>query len=183
MKIYFDIDENNRVIGYGSTPITTNCVEMDIVEDHDVFSNPYAYTIDIEKNLIYDNQAVLEECIRQKDFELNTACNKAIMGKFPVVIDEITYYFSNDIEAQMNFDKMLRAFEKGKVEQLPWTVYRENGEVERIILDPIIFEVIYEAHLMHIQGNISRYRDVLMPMVKNSTTVEGVDEIHWDMEI
>jgi hypothetical protein len=35
------------------------------------------------------------------------------------------------------------------------------------------------AHLNHIQGNISRFRDELMPLVENATTVEEVENINW----
>lgn len=43
MKIYFDLDENNHLNGYGSTPSSDNDIELEVDENHDVLLNPYVY--------------------------------------------------------------------------------------------------------------------------------------------
>lgn len=122
----------------------------------------------------------LDEAKQIKITELNAKCDEAIIGKFPFVINGNTYFFSNSLEAQSNFDKAERAFEKGWITEVKWTAYDANGNVYRLTLTKDVFDQLYQQHLQHIQNNISKFRDVLMPQVENATTVEGVNSITWD---
>lgn len=116
---------------------------------------------------------------RAKLTELNKICNQTIMGKFSHDIDGVTYYFSNDTEAQANFEKCDRAFEKNRITEIAWTAYDTNENIVRILFDYAKFEFVYLSHLGHIQNNITKLRDFLMPMIYSSTTVEEVNSITW----
>lgn len=115
----------------------------------------------------------------KKILELNSACNSTILGRFTQEVNGQVYAFSNDAEAQANFEKADRAFEKGRLTEIIWTAYDTDGNVARIILTSENFESVYMAHLIHIQSNISKYRDVLMPQVEQATTVNEVNSIVW----
>jgi hypothetical protein len=121
----------------------------------------------------------LDRAKEDKIKELNGLCTNTIYGRFTANIDGVNYLFSNDSEAQANFDKCDRAFEKGYMTEIQWTAYNEAGEVVRVTINPTNFPAFYMAHLNHIQGNISRFRDELMPLVENATTVEEVENINW----
>jgi YHS domain-containing protein len=110
--------------------------------------------------------------------ELNSACNNAIYGRFASTFNGKTYYFSCDSEAQSNFEKVDRAFEKGRITQINWTAYDESDNVVRLTYDTTSFETLYVDHLNHIQSNISKLRDTLMPQVENASEDE-LKQINW----
>lgn len=124
-------------------------------------------------------EELVSDAKNNKLAELNQKCEGSILGKFTVEINDAAYQFSNDMEAQMNFEKVDRAFEKGKMEEIPWTVYDQNERVLRIILNADSFSKVYLAHLNHIQDNISKFRDILQPQVENATTIEEIQSINW----
>jgi hypothetical protein len=121
----------------------------------------------------------LESTKKEKIQELNKMCNMTILGRFTSVVNGAPYQFSNDMEAQANFEKCDRAFDNGRIQEIAWTVYNSEGQVERVLLDPVTFEGVYLDHLAHIQNNISKFRDFLMPQVEEATTVEEVKQIKW----
>lgn len=121
----------------------------------------------------------LSDARKLKEAELNAMCNKTINGRFPFEIDGTTYRFSNDSEAQDNFDKCARAFDKSLMTEIAWTAYDSNNQVVRIPINATLFEDMYVAHLNHIQGNISKFRDFLMPLVQAATTIEEIEAVTW----
>jgi hypothetical protein len=126
----------------------------------------------------YDGLA-LEEARKQKMKELSFYCEKTILGYFQSTVGTTAYWFSNDNNAQKNFDKGEAAFSKNYVTTMDWTAYDSNWNVVRLSLDATTFEVVYKDHLNHIQSNISKFRDTLMPKVKIATTKDEVNEINW----
>jgi hypothetical protein len=124
-------------------------------------------------------EVILEHEKTLKIKELNTACNLTILGRFSLIRDGATYFFSNDMEAQANFEKCDRAFEKGRITAIPWTCYDGEGSVVRLDFDAESFEPLYIAHLTHIQNNIAKFRDELMPQVLAATSIEEVRTIQW----
>lgn len=111
---------------------------------------------------------------------LNQQCNETITGKFAYTYDDgVSYYFSCDMEAQSNFEKVDRAFDKGRMTEITWTAYDSLGNAVRLSFNQTNFENLYLAHLNHIQENISKFRDDLMPQVMNATTVEELQSIQW----
>lgn len=186
-KIYVDIHpETGLIRGYGSTPMGINSVEVNLerFEDYSKFYECFtSYGLDEEGDLLYIPSAEIGYAKTGKLAEFSATCTKLIMGRFKVTLDAVDYWFSNDMEAQLTFDKMDRAFEKGRVTELLWTVYLADGTVTRILVNADSFELIYTAHLTHIQNNISRFRDLLMPMVMEAETLEEVAALHWDMNL
>lgn len=122
----------------------------------------------------------LDDTRSKKLQELKEACNITILGRFSHVFGEDTYYFSNDMEAQANFEKCDRAFEKGRLTEIPWTAYDSEENVVRLIFDSASFEPLYISHLTHIQSNIVKFRDILMPRVVAAQTVPELVAINWD---
>lgn len=121
----------------------------------------------------------LEESKRLKSEELSRKCNETILGRFSSTIDSVEYQFSNDLEAQANFEKCDKAFDRGMIIEIPWTAYDMDGNTVRVLLNREKFSIVYYNHLEHIQNNISKFRDFLMPMVENATNVEEVEAIKW----
>jgi hypothetical protein len=122
----------------------------------------------------------LEESRKSKTRELSDKCNQAILGRFSAPFNGLTYQFSNDMEAQINFEKISNAFSKGLTTQEPWTAYDDGGKVVRLLLNEESFNIVYTEHLSHIRDNISKFRDSLMPLVDAATTVEEVNQVEWD---
>lgn len=136
------------------------------------FVNPkWDYSIGDWVESVSDDD-ILIKAREMKMSELDKACQQSILGYFKATVDGVEYSFSCDFEAQTNFEKVDRAFEKGRMTQINWTAYDANGNVVRVTLDPTSFEPVYLAHLYHIQSNISRLRDVLQPQVEIASEEE-----------
>lgn len=182
MKAYFYVDENGFII---DTPvykedgdeIELNCFKG-WSQDQPFFNPKWDFSLGkwVENEPTAD---LLQMAKEEKELELNRNCSQEILSMFTAEVDGVTYYFSNDREAQSNFDKADRAFDKGRIAEIPWTAYDAVGEVVRLILNPANFEPVYMAHLGHIQYNISYFRDNLMAKVHAATNIEEVKAVVW----
>lgn len=177
MVIYIQCDSNNVVLHVGTSPIGENPFEVE-VDSWDVFFNPRIYRY-ANGAISIDNSLILNNVKEKKMDELNGACSESIVGNFSYDYNGVTYYFSNDVSAQANFDKVGRAFDKGMITTISWTASDSSGNISRLSFDSTTFESLYSAHLQHIQTNISRFRDTLQPQVESATTVDEVNAITW----
>jgi hypothetical protein len=125
----------------------------------------------------------VQQARESKLAELDQTCNRTILGNFAYTYsDGNTYYFNNDTMAQGNFDKVLNAFDKNLVTAIAWTAYTKEGAVARLVFDVNSYLGLYEAHLNHIQANISKFRDFLEPKVMAASTVPAIQEINWNYQ-
>lgn len=63
MRIFLDVNpENNRVLGWGSSPISQNSIEVVVEDDHDVLDHPFNY-------VFIDREVILDEEYRQQQME------------------------------------------------------------------------------------------------------------------
>ncbi len=179
MKIYVLVDTEGNIQGWGSTRSMDSEVEIEITDNHEfLYGNPRMYVYQ-NGEIIKNDSKIFQEIKDKKIEKLNRMCNETILGRFSFDINGESFLFSNDLEAQSNFDKCDRAFEKGFMTTIAWTAYNSAGEVVRLDFTAENFPPLYMAHLNHIQGNISRFRDELMPLVEQATTVEEVENINW----
>lgn len=179
MKIYVGFDPaDNRVVGWGSSPVENNCIEVEVDDNHEVLMSPGHFFVR-DGELVKNEQLQLELAQQSKIAELDQRCEEAILGRFSVELDGVVYAFSNDREAQANFDKCDNSFARGRITEIPWTAYDPDGNVRRIVLDAVKFEKVYVAHLEHIQGNIAKFRDFLEPLVVGAAGVDEVNLIQW----
>lgn len=133
----------------------------------------------LNDNEDFSINGVLDSARKNKIEELDKACSETILNYFPFDVNGVTYYFSNDMEAQANFEKAGRAFDKAYITNITWTAYNQNDIAFRLTFDSVSFDNLYLAHLHHIQDNISKFRDVLEPQVLSATTIEELDSIKW----
>lgn len=181
MLIYILTDEEGYVQGWGSPRSTDQEIEYDIDDFHPfLMGNPSHYRL-VDGVLMKDSEIELQRAKEEKDAELNAACNKAILAGFSYTIDDILYWFSYDMEAQGNFRDAKTILEDGLVEVVPWTVRVGgiDGEYTRIPITLDIINAISIVIVQHKTNNIGRYRDILMPIVKSATTIEGVANVQW----
>lgn len=125
-------------------------------------------------------EAVLEVVRYMKLQDLKASCSETILGRFHSEVGGMEYLFSNDAEAQINFDKAMNAFEKQWMSQTFWTAYTLEKELVRVTLTPETFRPVYMSHLAHIQDNISKLRDVLQPQVEKAENAQEIHEIKWE---
>ncbi|KZN96174.1 hypothetical protein AZI98_08915 [Aeribacillus pallidus] len=78
MKIYISIDNENRLLGWGSTCSSESDIEIEVHEDHEVLRNPFIFKYEndelikdteyqqqlIRKREEIENQPTLEERIQ-----------------------------------------------------------------------------------------------------------------------
>lgn len=121
----------------------------------------------------------LEEMKKKKSVELRDKCGEFILSGFDVESEGIVYHFSYDSEAQMNFQETYRLIEGDVINSVMWTSSINSGKV-RIPLSKDTFYKVYFASVKHKLNAISKYRDVLLPMISNAKTVEDVESISWE---
>jgi hypothetical protein len=152
---------------------------VEVADDHPVLTTPFRYFKYIDGSIIKIDELELIKVKSKKKTELQNECDKTILGRFYAELDGVTYQFSCDNEAQKNFDKALKVFEKGWKTELLWTVYDMDGNVLRLMVRADQYAPLYMAHLDHIQYNISKFRDTLQPLVEKAETVEEVENVTY----
>lgn len=177
MKAYVICDEEDRILHVSTSPLAGDNYEVE-VEGYEIFETPdlFVYKDGVLK---IDDTKRLEMFKNIKDQELNQACNDAIMAGFDHVIDGFKYHFSFDTEAQLNFQGIRPLLAEGIIAQVDWTVSRD-GNYHRIPVDKKLMDELTVAILMHKDGNVRKYRNILLPKVYEATTIEEVNSINWD---
>lgn len=126
------------------------------------------------------NARTLDVVKQEKLAELDLKCSATIVDTFPFTYsDGVEYYFYCDTIAQSNFEKVDRAFDKGRITQINWTAYDSSGNAVRLLFTAETFDPLYVAHLNHIQGAIAHFRDVLQPQVEQADTITAVEAVTW----
>ncbi|MEX3713329.1 hypothetical protein ABFV99_13075 [Cytobacillus horneckiae] len=170
-----------RVGGYGSTSSgAENEIEIEIDRTHDFIEFPFSYIVS-DGTVVKDYEYLLQSVRREKDAELNSACENEILGGFDFEIDGTLYHFSFDIEAQLNYQGAERLLSKGVVESVEFTVFHD-GTYDRILIDSEKMDILSVAILNHTDSKVKRYRKVLLPLVNTAKTIEEVKAITWDMD-
>lgn len=79
MKAYFDIDENGRVVGYGSSPISDNDVELEFPEDHAIWKSPLGYVVDGEE-VVEDAEYVEQLAKFEEELDNKKSVSEEVAG-------------------------------------------------------------------------------------------------------
>lgn len=178
-KLYVEIDDSKRVVNWANVNFSENNIELELPDDHAFFDKDVPFRLDESNNLLEDSRYMVELYKKQKNSELNESCEETITGKFLSTVRGESYYFSNDVEAQMNFGKAERGFDKGRMTEVFWTAYKLDNQAIRIAMNQDEFEIVYLEHLNHIDSNIAKYRDFLLPILLDSTSIEEINLIEW----
>lgn len=180
MKKIYILIENDCLIGWSDTRGMDAEIEVEVEDNHPIFnSNPRLF---VYKNgqLIKSDEIKLQRVKNKKDEELNNACNQSILDGFDYMVNDTTYHFSFDTEAQFNFQGIQMLFLSNTIESILWTVTNvETNEYERITIDRDLMTELTMAILIHKDSNISRYRDDLSVRLKNATSIKEVESINW----
>lgn len=181
ISIYVLAEEDGTVIGWGDIRSMDDEIEIEIEENHPFLDDiPFSYKL-IDGKIVKDKDLVLDLERKLKDEELNQACKEAILAGFKHNINGVNYWFSYDMEAQINFRDAKEVLSDGLVDEIMWTVRKGgiDGNYTRI---PITLEIMQELTLTimnHKNEKISKYRDFLMPLVNGATTIEEIQSIKW----
>lgn len=179
MVIYVSFNPDGSVDTWSSIRTSDTELEIEVPDGHPFLDDNPSFYVYTNGNFEKSEDLLTQKAKETKLAELRQKCNETILGRFPADVDGVTYWFSCDTEAQANFDKVDRAFDKGRMTQIGWTAYTADGEVVRLTLDAINFEPVYLGHLYHIQANIAKLRDMLQPRLESVTTAEEVMKISW----
>lgn len=178
LKVFLELDSQNRVTGWGSSLVSEKCVEIDIPDHHEFFSLPFSWFVYINNALVKDDTHLLDLAKERKNRELNEACNQTILNGFDYTIHESTYHFSFDMEAQLNFQDAESALKNEDLESVNWTVMKD-GKYERIAITKEIMDELKRMIFQHKNSNISRYRDFFLPKVSSASNIQEVESISW----
>lgn len=129
------------------------------------------------------NAVTLDELKKLKENQLSYLCTQSINSYFSYkpINSEQVYLFSYDTEAQGNFTDTLLAISGGAVTEVTWTAHAiETMEVVRVTLTAQDFQLLVGVIMQHKNGNISKFRDTLMPLVSAATTKAKVDKVVWE---
>lgn len=162
--------------------IPSTAIEVTYEQWQKIIANPGKFHIEDGEltEVIVPEEELLKQAKERKLIELNAACGESILGRFVSTYKGDQYQFSYDAEAQSNFAKAGRAFDKGFMTSIGWTAYDMAGNVVRLTLEPADFDIIFIDSLVHVNTNIARFRDELQPLVGAATTLEAVQAIVWE---
>lgn len=178
-KIFIEVDkETNRITGWSDSSFGEHCIEVEI-EENEKFYNSFGNYKYADNQVVEDSEYYIELLKRSKIDELNYECNKAILNGFKHEINGVLYHFSFDSEAQLNFQGAERILSQGLVSEIMWTV-KKDGKYMRIPINKTIMDELTIAILMHKDGNISKYRDFLVPLVEKTSKPEEINNIKWN---
>lgn len=186
MVIYVDLDEKDRIEGWGSSPISESCVSATIDNDHPLLEGdiPLKYTVKngrVEKLFNY-HQDVLNIFKDEKKQDLSQSCQDDILSGFDVEIDGEKYHLSYDREAQINYHERWQLFQNNMIESMNITAHK-NGEDVRLTVNKEVFSIIYMQSVMAKESKIKKLREDLFPLVERAKSQSELDIIKWDMEV
>lgn len=173
--IYLDVDKNGDFQWgtsdfVGSIPVRVN-------EDHPIF-NSSKYFKYIDGKIVEIYRDPLRDVKLIKEEELSIFCEQAILSGFDYEIDGVSYHFSFDQEAQLNFHEAKLLFADNAIATINWTV-TDKGVYKRIPIDKETMNKLSLVILEHKESNINKFRNVLMPKVEAANTKEEIDAIVW----
>lgn len=148
-------------------------VEVDDSIVDDIFNNTNDY--------IYQNGQIVKTINLSyyrslKEAELNEAHKDAINRGFDFIIDNQKYHFP--LDGELSFQSASKLFEAGLVDSMMWSVTKD-GEPLRISINKETLDNLILAEISHKADIISKYRDVLMPIVNSATTIEAINAVKW----
>jgi hypothetical protein len=178
LKIFIVINEENELQGWSKNRNTDSEIEVEVTDDHPIQSIPFKFFKYINGEVVKDDSVELDRSKKKKTEELSNACQKAILGYFEATVNSVAYLFSFDREAQTNFTGTLALFTEGLITEMEWTAHRE-GVAERIVLDKVKFLQVIAVAFQHKNMKVAKYRNQLVPLVEQATTLEEVADITW----
>lgn len=140
---------------------------------------------DFEKEMWVEKEDLTEKLAlarAAKREELSLACQNHILDGFEFKIAGVTYHFSYDREAQLNIQETFQMFQNDMLKTIKWTA-KLNGEHVRLILDMAVFNTMYTTSLQHKQDAISRFRDILSPVLASLQTIDHINALKWDSQV
>lgn len=177
MKIFIKYKEDGVILNASTSPFSDleGFLLLETEVEEDFWDNFSDFKV-VEGQLVPFID--LESYRKQKDLELNNACNVAISNGFKHIINGEEYHFSFDTEAQLNYQGSERLLSADMVQAIDFTVFK-NGDYARIAIDKIEMQNLTMAILKHKVTNIAKYRDILLPLVQEATTKEEIENIQW----
>lgn len=179
--IYIMIDKDNRIQGWSSNK-SPDTIQIEIDEEHIFFKNPPKMFKYIDGEIVEDHLYMLNKVKKRKNTELNQACHDAIVEGFWHTVNGEPYFFSYDINAQVNFGDAKAVMNQGLVDQVNWTVRDQNGNYTRIPITKADMDAITLTVMQHKEGKLAHYRDNLYPLLDTVTNIDQVADIQWDMK-
>lgn len=130
-----------------------------------------------------DNHDVLKEAKNRKKSSLSLSCQECILSGFKSTLNNETYHFSYDREAQTNLSERWQLFQNNMIESIVVTGHTLNGEDVRLPMNKEQFDKLYLSSVMHKENCIKKLRDDLLPLLNSSNGMKDVESISWDMEV
>lgn len=177
MPVFIQVDEENRVTGWGTSSIGEGSVELLLPNDHPFFKAPLSYRY-VDDVLVIDNDHELALARESRFSDLSLICENEIKGYFNAVIHGKEYSFSYDYEAQINFTGTMVLFNENAITEVEWTAHRE-GIAERILLNKEDFITLSGLAFTHKNSRISKLRNSIQVQLENANSLEEIEAVAW----
>lgn len=172
MKIYIEIDGNNSVTSWSSSPFSTKEIELDIDDAHSfIIENPFIYQY-IDGQLVKNDSMLLEKIKARKNAELKQACESAILAGF-ISSNGHTYRTNRDDQTNMigQKDKILA---DSTISIVQW----KTEDVGYVSHTRDEWLTVYNEAFDHKQQQLFKY-DSIKGQVNACTTYEAIQAIVW----
>src|SRR5699024_10826311 len=111
-----------------------------------------------------------------KKRELSQSCQEDILSGFDLKINNETYHFSYDREAQANLQERWQLFQNNMVDVMDITA-KLDGEHVRLKVDSKMLDKIYLESVKAKEDKIKKLRDDLFPLVDRATDGKHLEGI------
>ncbi len=181
MNYYFCYNKDSgEILAYSENKINmsnSESIELEMETNHPFFLEPNYYLIK-DGGLVRNFEYMLSLAKERKLSELQRECQKTIEAGFNYNYEGVDYWFSLDAEAQSNFISTYQIMRDGIISEVPWTV-KVNNEYARLVVNVEMMKDLTLLILQHKTNNISKFRDILSPLVEGATSLEEVNSIKW----
>lgn len=182
MIAYLELD-GDKVLSYNSSPISQSCVEVEIENNHPIWFGVGGWHY-ADGVLFKDEEGfrleVLQNAKTSKISEIDKKCNEAILKGFCHEINGEKIWFSYDMEAQMNFERLRKDFESGVITEQMWTAKNEAGDYIRVSISKELMTELSITTNKHVDKKVGKFRDYYMSLIMEAQTLEEVNAIQWE---
>ncbi|MCY8256443.1 DUF4376 domain-containing protein [Bacillus spizizenii] len=174
MIIYIQLDDNNNVLGWSSTP-DVNTIQYEINDDHEFLDSLPKYWTVSDGQLTKATEVELQIVRDSKIEELKNACNEAILAGF----DYNGNHFQFNETDQANFTQQLTLLLlDSSVTEVTWKT--ENNGVITIPREEFIETC--KAGESHKRNNTGHYWE-LKDYVNSLTSIEEIQKVNFNTNV
>ena len=165
----------------GHIPYTIAIEDIDLIGDEtieDIFNANVAFDL-IGSTLVRNDAMALEYAKTTQMAIVSDELKQAIANGFEFALDNVTYHVPFGSESQVQLNNIYNLINNAIIVESIFGV-RLNGVSTVITITSTIINDLLLASVNHVNDQTYNYQNILLPLINNQITIEGVRGINWD---